>query len=246
MVTLMPPGWRYTDMDSDARADWPIMGWAFTQSPFAQAIHDQDLLCLGVNDRMCQMFRLTEEELRGRRLTDVLQGPQYDAMERFMREVLDTGVPALRETYRRVPAGTREQAWSVSVSPLKDRGGRTRAVWIGVLNITEQYRARQRLTLLKEAGTHIGTTLDVTRTAQELTDMVVPQFADLATVDLLDTVFSGNEPARGRSPARSCCAALLISPSPRVSPKQWSSPGTSTATRDLPRQLNACSPASRY
>ncbi len=185
------------EMDSYAQSDGPIMDWAFTQSPFAQAIHDKDLLCLGVNDRMCRMFGLTEDELRGRRLTDVLHGPQYDAMERYMRQVLDTGEPAHRETYRRVPGEARERAWSISVSPLKDGGDRTRAVWIGVLNITEQYWARQRLTLLNEAGTHIGTTLDVTRTAQELADMVVPRFADLAVVDLLDAVLSGNEPAPG-------------------------------------------------
>ena len=42
------------------------------------------------------------------------------------------------------------------------------AVWIGALDITEQYGARQRLTLLNEAGTRVGTTLDVTRTAREL------------------------------------------------------------------------------
>jgi PAS domain S-box-containing protein len=187
-------------MHSYAQADGPVMGWAFAQSPFAQAIHDEDLLCLGVNDRMCQMFALTEDELRGRRLTDVLHGPQYDAMERYMRQVLDTGEPAHRETYRRVPSEDCEHAWSVSVSPLKDRDGRTRAVWVGVLNITEQYLARQRLTLLNEAGTRIGTTLDVTRTAQELADMVVPRLADLAVVDLLDPVLSGDEPTP-KSPA---------------------------------------------
>jgi PAS domain S-box-containing protein len=152
----------------------PFMDWAFTQSPFALAIHDRDMLCLRVNDRMCQMFGLTENELRGRRLTDVLPGPQYDAIERYMRQVLDTGESAHRSTYRRVPGETRKRAWSVSVSPLKDQAGRTQAVWIGVLDITEQYGARQRLTLLNEAGTHVGTTLDVTRTAQELADMVVP------------------------------------------------------------------------
>jgi GAF domain-containing protein len=58
-------------------------------------------------------------------------------------------------------------------------------------------RARQRLTLLNEAGTRIGNTLDVTRTAQELADMVVPQLADLAVVDLLDAVLSGDEPSPG-------------------------------------------------
>ena len=78
----------------------PFMGWAFTQSPFALAIHDRDLLCLRINDRMCRMFGLVEDELRGRRLTDVLYGPQYDAMERYMRQVLDTGEPTQRETYQ--------------------------------------------------------------------------------------------------------------------------------------------------
>src|SRR5256714_5837904 len=180
-----------------AQADAPFMDWAFTQSPFALAVHDRDLLGLRVNDRMCQMFGLTEDELRGRRLTDVLPGPQYDAIERYMRQVLDTGESAQRSTYRRVPGETREHAWSVSVSPLKDEAGRTQAVWIGVLDITEQYRARQRLTLLNEAGTHVGTTLDVTRTAQELADIVVPRLADLAIVDLLDAVFSGDEPSPG-------------------------------------------------
>ena len=173
----------------------PFMDWAFTQSPFALAIHDRDLLCLRVNDRMCQMFGLVEDELRGRRLTDVLHGPQYDAMEHYMRQVLDTGEPMRRGTRRRVPGETRERAWSVAVSPLKDQAGRTQAVWIGVLDITEQYGARQRLTLLNEAGTQIGTTLDVTRTAEELADMVVPRLADLAIVDLLDAVLSGQEPS---------------------------------------------------
>jgi PAS domain S-box len=61
------------------------------------------MLGLRVNDRMCQMFGLTEDELRGRRLTDVLPGPQYDAIERYMRQVLDTG----ESVHRRHTAGYR-------------------------------------------------------------------------------------------------------------------------------------------
>ncbi|HZB33735.1 MAG TPA: SpoIIE family protein phosphatase [Streptosporangiaceae bacterium] len=183
--------------DSTRPNEAALMRLAFNQSPFALAVHDTDLLCLGVNDRMCRMFGFIEDDLRGRRLTDLLSGPQYDAMERLMRQVLDTGEPVHRVTYRRVPGETCERAWSVSVSPLKDQAGRTRAVWIGVLNITEQYEARRRLTLLNEAGTQIGTTLDISRTAQELADMVVPRFADLAVVDLLEAVLSGDEPSPG-------------------------------------------------
>ncbi|MFL6055489.1 MAG: SpoIIE family protein phosphatase [Actinoallomurus sp.] len=55
--------------------------------------------------------------------------------------------------------------------------------------------ARERLKLLYEAGVRIGTTLDVTRTAQELAQVAVPRFADVVTVDLLDAVMLGEEPA---------------------------------------------------
>ncbi|MEU5754122.1 SpoIIE family protein phosphatase [Streptomyces sp. NPDC047829] len=55
--------------------------------------------------------------------------------------------------------------------------------------------ARERLKLLHEAGMRVGTTLDVTRTAEELADVAVPRFADFATVDLLDAVTRGDEPS---------------------------------------------------
>ncbi|MFE9996247.1 SpoIIE family protein phosphatase [Streptomyces avermitilis] len=54
--------------------------------------------------------------------------------------------------------------------------------------------ARERLKLLYEAGVRIGTTLDVRQTAQELAEVAVPQFADVVTVDLLDSVLRGWEP----------------------------------------------------
>ncbi|WP_285707145.1 SpoIIE family protein phosphatase [Microtetraspora sp. NBRC 16547] len=54
--------------------------------------------------------------------------------------------------------------------------------------------ARQRLELLTEAGIRIGTTLDVTRTAEELTEVAIPRLADFVTVDLPDAVLRGEEP----------------------------------------------------
>ncbi|CAL9328208.1 hypothetical protein SUDANB2_00019 [Streptomyces sp. enrichment culture] len=54
-----------------------------------------------------------------------------------------------------------------------------------------------QLKLLYEAGMRIGTTLDVERTAQELADVAVPQFADVVAVDLLDSVVRGDEPTTG-------------------------------------------------
>ncbi|MFD3615390.1 SpoIIE family protein phosphatase [Streptomyces sp. NPDC058676] len=54
--------------------------------------------------------------------------------------------------------------------------------------------ARRRLEWLHDAGVRIGTTLDVTRTAEELTEVAVPRFADFTAVDLPDAVLLGDEP----------------------------------------------------
>ncbi|AIV32441.1 histidine kinase [Streptomyces sp. CCM_MD2014] len=54
--------------------------------------------------------------------------------------------------------------------------------------------ARERLDILYAAGVGIGTSLDVTRTAEELGELAVPRFADYVTVDLFDTVLAGGQP----------------------------------------------------
>ncbi|MGI5378959.1 SpoIIE family protein phosphatase [Streptomyces sp. CA-251387] len=54
--------------------------------------------------------------------------------------------------------------------------------------------ARRRLELLHDASVRIGTTLDVTRTAEELAEVTVPRFADFVAVDLPDPVLRGEEP----------------------------------------------------
>jgi serine phosphatase RsbU (regulator of sigma subunit)/PAS domain-containing protein/anti-sigma regulatory factor (Ser/Thr protein kinase) len=54
--------------------------------------------------------------------------------------------------------------------------------------------ARGRLKLLYDAGTEIGTTLDVVRTCEELAEFAAARFADYATVDLVEEVLRGEEP----------------------------------------------------
>ncbi|MFE1249324.1 SpoIIE family protein phosphatase [Streptomyces sp. NPDC058766] len=54
--------------------------------------------------------------------------------------------------------------------------------------------ARERLDMLYDAGVGIGTSLDVTRTAEELAELAVPRFADFVTVDLFDAVLGGGQP----------------------------------------------------
>ncbi|PWI45699.1 SpoIIE family protein phosphatase [Streptomyces sp. ICBB 8177] len=60
--------------------------------------------------------------------------------------------------------------------------------------LREANAAREQLALINEATSRIGSTLDVQRTAEELIEVVVPRFADFATVDLLESVLRGDEP----------------------------------------------------
>ncbi|WNE97771.1 SpoIIE family protein phosphatase [Streptomyces luomodiensis] len=54
--------------------------------------------------------------------------------------------------------------------------------------------AQKRLKLLYDASVGIGTTLDVSRTAEELAQVAVDRFADFVTVDLAEPVLRGDEP----------------------------------------------------
>ncbi|MEU1193086.1 SpoIIE family protein phosphatase [Streptomyces sp. NPDC005859] len=62
-------------------------------------------------------------------------------------------------------------------------------------------RLQRRLTVINEAGTRIGTTLDTTRTAQELTDVGADHLADLVIVDLLSSVLQEEETYAAAGPA---------------------------------------------
>jgi len=60
----------------------------------------------------------------------------------------------------------------------------------------DRLTTRGRLAWLNSAGSRIGTTLDLERTAQELAEFTVPSFADGAAVDILESVLRGDEGAR--------------------------------------------------
>ncbi|MFB6891739.1 SpoIIE family protein phosphatase [Kitasatospora sp. NPDC056327] len=68
--------------------------------------------------------------------------------------------------------------------------------------------AQRRLRLLYDAGVRVGTTLDVTRTAEELAQVAVGRFADIVTVDLAEQVLEGDEPPAGPALLRMRRAAV--------------------------------------
>ncbi|MFF3959477.1 SpoIIE family protein phosphatase [Streptomyces sp. NPDC001890] len=173
----------------------PLLRWSFDQSPFPLAIYDAEGRFLRVNARMTQQLGASEREVRGLRTTEHMPDPGFGASERAVDRVAATGEPESFENYVRVPGEPFAHAWMVHVVPLKDSAGLVHGVQLAALDFSEQSAARERLALLNEAGSRIGGSLDVARTAQELADMVVPACGDLVSVDLFDAVLRGEEPA---------------------------------------------------
>ncbi|MET7517553.1 SpoIIE family protein phosphatase [Streptomyces sp. NPDC005480] len=163
-----------------------------TRSPVGMAVMDMDLRYVWLNDTLERFGGVPREQRLGRRLSDLFPGLQAGTIEGLMRKVLTTGVPVTDYEY----AGWswadphRQHAYSTSFFPLLDADNSVTGVGYMVSDVTERWNARQLLSLVNEAGTRIGRTLDVMETAQELADFAVPHFADFVIVDLLESVLS--------------------------------------------------------
>ncbi|MFD9491888.1 SpoIIE family protein phosphatase [Streptomyces sp. NPDC060005] len=164
-----------------------------TQSPCAMAVYDERLRLYGINDAMSQVIGLPEDRIRGLTVAEIGGRPASREIEREMADVLASGRGRDVETYARAGGEDRAHAWLARIAPLTDTDGRVRGVCVAVHDVSEQYRARERLQLVNEASVRIGTTLDVTRTAEELADVCVPALADFVSVDLLDPPENGGE-----------------------------------------------------
>lgn len=174
-----------------------MLDWAFTHCPFDLTLLDMDLRFVRLNRAALRRLGLgAEAEGIGQRLTDMVATPDTEAVAARAREVLHTGEAVLYEGFGKGPGELREHAWEKTLSPAKDPAERVRGVMMVGRDVTKRHLARQRLELLKEAA-RIGSTLDVTRTAEEFVDVIAPRLADYALVDLLDSVLRGDEPTPG-------------------------------------------------
>ncbi|MBR7828327.1 SpoIIE family protein phosphatase [Actinospica sp. MGRD01-02] len=141
-----------------------------------------------INGEARRLLGLPEGELEGRRLTEIglnpavasVLGPGQSAKD----EVLTVGDLLL--VVNSWPTG-RDGGPPGSVATLRD------STELRLLSQKAE-TVRKRLKLLYDASGAVGSTLDVERTADELTRVAVPHFADFIVVDLVAGVVEGDEP----------------------------------------------------
>ncbi|MGW2331884.1 SpoIIE family protein phosphatase [Streptomyces sp. NPDC001700] len=197
--------WLISAIDVATIPTWAVSGsllQAFlTRSPIGMAVLSPDLRYVWMNDTLERYGGVPRDQRLGRRMADSLPGLDTEALEAKMRQVLETGVPVIDYEYRgwTMAEPHHEHAYSTSFFRLDNADGHPVGVCYMGIDVTDRWRARERLALLSEASEHIGSTLDVMRTAQELAEFAVPRLADFVTVDLLDSVLRGEEPPAQRT-----------------------------------------------
>lgn len=173
--------------------------WAlFSEAPSGLLVLDRDLRLVRFNSAARHVDSVPLSHALGRRLAD-WAGDFYDAgVEATLRDVLDSGVPALDiEMTGHLASEKTETALSVSCFRLADQDSGVLGVALAIVDVTDRQRSRKRLELLRRAGGRIGTTLDIFRTAQELADELSPALADVVVVEVLDAVLRGEAASPG-------------------------------------------------
>ncbi len=125
--------------------------------------------------------------------------------------------------------------------------GRVLGVAASVIDVTERHRAdaeadrsRRRLALIADASARVGTTLEVERTADELASVVVPALADVAAVDVLDSVLSLRRPGAPEEEGPALFRALAVKASGPTEALPAADPPGSVAMYGADRLVTRC------
>ena len=176
--------------------DRAVLDSLFEQFPVGVVVYDEQGRYVRLNRALEQINGLPVSEHIGKRVREVLPGLD-PRLEEIPDEVLRTGIPVVDEQYGGfTPASDEERVWSVSYNRLHGPEGEVIGLSGLILDVTDRYRAaaaaagaRRRLALVNKAGSRMGTALDVERTARELADVAVPDFADAIVIEIKEEVF---------------------------------------------------------
>ncbi|MER5224448.1 ATP-binding SpoIIE family protein phosphatase [Streptomyces flaveus] len=211
------PLWIVAATAADEPAPETLNRWAIEQLPIAVVVCDDDGRIVRTNEAFTAMSGATEDQLRGRGLAERTTGEVVDGLDELphlAEEAMRTGDVVRHQAYVRTLGTRRKRSWSSLLFPLKDPQGRARGVAAAVYDTTDQYWARRRMSVVNAASLSVGTTLDVTRTAQELAEIGIEGFADFVLVDLLDDLFQNVEtdlaPGAGPLVFRRCAQASVL------------------------------------
>ncbi|MET8476704.1 SpoIIE family protein phosphatase [Streptomyces clavifer] len=203
-LRLLPsadPGahWGVWSESDGPREGERVLGPAVLDVLFAKArvrVHvlDRDLRVVRVTDP--SGGAALSERLRGRPFAEVYGFDDPEAVDASVREVLRTGGTGGERMFRARPSGGAPGRRTLSLSAFRlepEWADGIPGVVVSVTDATERVGARAREAALSAVRGVVGGTLDVETTCRDLVDAVVPGYADVAVVEVVDSVLRGED-----------------------------------------------------
>ena len=177
MITLWPMAQRL--VQNRARVRTPLRAM-FENALDGMLLTAPDGRIFAANPAACRMLGRTEAEIcaAGRAAVVVMDDRARAFTERRARDGSARGELTLKRA-----DGTTFDALVASAVFEGDDGPRTT---MSIVDLSERRRAQRALELVAEAGRVLGESLDIDATLQRLTSLLVPELADLCTVDIVE------------------------------------------------------------
>ncbi|MFB6857247.1 SpoIIE family protein phosphatase [Streptomyces sp. NPDC056121] len=171
----------------------------FTQSPIGLHILDAELRVVRFNTAARGMRGVPADSMLGRPLAQAYPLVDPAAEEAVARRVLEDGVPVLDRLVSLRLAADRgaERVFSVSIFRLRDPQGAVLGLAVSAVDVTDRDRAHAHAAVLAGVRERVGRSLDVVATCQEAADVLVPGYADILVVEVVDDVVRGEDPPIG-------------------------------------------------
>ncbi|MFD5473672.1 SpoIIE family protein phosphatase [Streptomyces sp. NPDC127105] len=193
-LVLAVPEAVATDREQDQALVRALSG----QTAIGLVLHDPDLRIVRSNQFPGVVGPPVDAEVGppGAAIDEVLVPQDAAAVEEQLRRVAQTGVPVigqvLQARYRKAPE--QERVISLSALRLEDGDGRCTGVAVLFSDVTERHQERRRQALVNGAEKLLLGSLDIVATAEGLAGVLVPEYADLAAIDLAEATLVGGEP----------------------------------------------------
>lgn len=185
---------RIAGSDVIPACDVAILRALFTHSPLDLYLLDQQLRIVRVNDAARRSPVCKTSSSIGKTFPTI--GIEDPAQERqIAHQVLTTGVPVLNHVVRTARGtGVRRKSLALSYVRLEGENGEILGIVASAVDVTSRERALQSIHVLEQLRSIAGEQLEVTAVCRELANAVVPAFAGIVVIEVIDDVIRGEEP----------------------------------------------------
>ncbi|MEU8718579.1 SpoIIE family protein phosphatase [Streptomyces sp. NPDC048663] len=175
-----------------AQRDQAVVRALFAHSPGALYVLGPDLRVLRAPE---VVFPSPYADAGALDLAMVLALDDPDTEREVARRVLETGEPSLQRLVQATSGETgRPAELALSYVRVEGPDGEVLGLIASALDVTRRERALRGLQVLHAVREQVGSQLDVSSVCQELVDAVVPAFAGVVVVEVIDDVLRGEEP----------------------------------------------------